>query len=634
MVDFTSDDIAQRSFRTTLRGFDPSEVREFLSELAETVAALASERDRLATTLQASDAADLKQEIEQVSSEIHSVLEAARGAAETMRERASTESARWRSEAIAAAETTRREAEADAEHLRTDAWTTSEALLTQVQREVERIRSEAEKESLRLVGESEREAHRTLGTGRREAEETLRTARMEAEKLVMDARASHNEIIETATRKAEIAQERTRALEERRDELRRELDSVRAAITSVESELDERREALSLTPSPEETAPDNEDEWVPGETVRVVRPGQPEGPTDELPVISEPRPRPDPTPELRVLTPEELRTRQQRASTPDPVREDEEEVDVLADFGEDEPLGSVGAEVEEVPDSQPAEPEGEVPDGADDVGESAGEDIPAVDPSPSAFDDVEGLFARLRDPVDETPSSQDGPVPVAGEPSAATRRQASPTLDLDPFEVRDGFLLPITNRALRNLKRQLTTEQNNALEAIRIDEAGWEPDSDALTVNVRPDLVVLAAESFAAGHAAAEALTSSKLTRPATPTEAISVRFVSALVSDLERAVTDGRAHEHGARQLASDISRVFRAWRTDESERRIRQFSYEAFHHGMLASLPDDGTYSLRWLVAGRGCAVCRDFGGREPVEDPPPAHDGCACTVIPISR
>lgn len=630
MVEFTSDDIAHRSFRTTLRGFDQSEVRDFLAELAESVAALVAERDRLTATLQAGDAADLKQEIEQVSAEIHSVLEAARSAAETMRERAATETARWRSEAIAEAEQTRREAAADAEHLRTDAWTTSEALLSDVQREVERIRTEAEKESLRLVGESEREAHRTLGSGRREAEETVRAARMEAEKLVMDARASHDEIIETATRKAEVAQERTRALEERRDELRRELDSVRAAIASVESELDERREALGLTPSPEEAAPETDEEWVPGETVRVVRPGQAEGRSDDLPVISEPRPRPDPTPELRVLTPEELRARQQRASTPVPVPEQEDEIDVLADFEGSEPFGSVAAEVEEVSDSPPDA--ARVDESAEDVAQTGEAEPTEAEPPTPAVDDVEGLFARLRDPVDEpSPSSQDEPVSASGEPSAATRPQATATLDVDPFEVRDGFLLPISNRALRNLKRQLTAEQNNALEAIRIDETGWEPDSDALAVNVRPDLVVLAAESFAAGHAAAETLTSSKLTRPATPTEAISDRFVSALTADLERAVTDGRAHEHGARQLASDVSRVFRAWRTDESERRLRQFSYESFHDGLVASLPAD-SYSLRWVVAGRGCAVCRDFGGREPVENPPPAHDGCACTVIPI--
>ena len=394
MVELTPDAIAQRSFRTALRGYDQSEVRDFLAQLGDILASLVAERDQLAANSQAGDTVDLKREIEVVSQEIHSVLESARSAAETMRERAAAETAKWRSDAFTETDTTRREAQADAEHLRTDAWTTAEALLASSQREAERVRADAEKESLRLVGEAEREAHRTLGAGRREAEEAVRAARMEAEKLVLDAKASHDEIIETATRKAEIAQERTRALEERRDELRRELDSVRAAIAAVESELDERREALSLAEVPAVAAsnPEALDEWVPGETVRVVRPGYPDARTDELPVISEPRPRPDPTPELRVLTPEELRKRQQgRTSVPPPPAADDPTEEFL----------SVAAEATEVVE----EPDVEM--STDPVDEGPPAEIPIVpapDPSPSldspALHDVEGLFARLRDPVD------------------------------------------------------------------------------------------------------------------------------------------------------------------------------------------------------------------------------------------
>jgi DivIVA domain-containing protein len=604
MLEFSPDAIAQRSFRAALRGFDQSEVREFLAQLAESVAALAAERDQLAATTQVADTADLKQEIEVVSKEIHSVLEAARSAAETMRERAASESARWRSEAISEAEKTRREAEVDAEHLRTDAWTTSETLISQAQREADRIRGETEKESMRLVGEAEREAHRTLGAGRREAEEALRSARMEAEKLVLDARASHDEIIETANRKAEVAQERTRALEERRDELRRELDSVRAAIASVESELDERREALSFAeppPEPQPSAPEDGGVWVPGETVRVVRPGHGESKTGELGVISEPRPRPDPTPELRVLSPEEVRSRQQPA-VPSPAAPPVDDLrdDLLGVI--DEP-----ADVVEVHEPDPApEPE------------------PAPVDEPEPVDSVEGIFARLREPVVAVPLERpDAPAPLP-EPSA-------PILTIDPFDVRDALLLPVSNRALRSVKRQLTEAQNEALEAIRLDENSWILDAAPLEAGLRPDLVVLAGESFAAGHAAAEQLTDTKLARPATPADPATGGFAAALSAELARALADGRAHDHGARELASDVSRVFRAWRTDESERRLRHMSQAAFHSGLVASL---GDVPLRWVVAGRGCAVCRDLGGRDQVSDVPPAHDGCACTIVPVRR
>ncbi|MFP5332881.1 MAG: DivIVA domain-containing protein, partial [Acidimicrobiia bacterium] len=618
MVEFTPDVIAQRSFRTTLRGFDQHEVRQFLADLARQVEELVGERDRLAATMQAADTIELKDEIETVSREIHSVLEAARSAAETMRERAAAEAARWRSEAIAEAEQTRREAQADSEHLRTDAWATSENLLTQAQREAARIRDEAEKESMRLVGEAEREAHRTLGNSRREAEETLRSARMEAEKLVLDARASHDEIIESANRKAEIAQERTRALEARRDELRKELDSVRAAIAAVESELDERREALGLTPTPE-PAPSGDpgEHWVPGETVRVVRPGHPDKRSDEPAVVSEPRPRPEPTPELRVLTPEELRSRQ--AEPPTGAPEPDKPADPFDEYF------SAGIEVEEVvEEAESKEPAQVEPVDELDESETAAEpgitaepeddpvEGPVVETRPT-LDAVEGLFARLRQPVETEPE---------------TRRQASDTADeevgarpvpvpagapaVDPFEARDEILLPIANRALRNLKRQLTEQQNEALESIRIDHEAWEPDSDAIASAVRPDLVVLAAESFGAGHRAAELLAEQQLPRPSAPADANDGGFAEGLAADVTKVLGDARAHTHGARQVASEISRVFRAWRTDEAERRVRHLSFVAFNQGLVASL---GDRPLRWVVAGRGCASCRDHASR-PVE------------------
>ena len=646
MVEFTPDGIADRSFRTTLRGFDQSEVRLFLAQLAEATADLVAERDRLAASLQAGDAKDLQAEIELVSNEIRSVLETARSAAETMRERAAAESARWRSEAIAEAEQTRREAAADAEHLRTDAWTTSESLLSQVQREVARIRGEAEKESLRLVGEAEREAHRTLGTGRREAEEALRSARMEAEKLVLDARASHDEIIETANRKAEIAQERTRALEQRRDELRRELDSVRSAIAAVESELDERREALSLTATaPEAAAPDHGDQWVPGETVRVVRPGHAEAGTDELPVVSEPRPRPDPTPELRVLSPDELRLRQQPEAAgsvpPQPSVDAPEKADATVappstgpeqSTTEDTPAESTSGPSPTVAESDPSDESAGDESAAPPARVESGRDEemqPQVGPG-DKIADVDGLFARLREPVSsESSVSRNGAettTPAASTPAAATPTRTS---DVDPFGVRDTLLLPITNRALRNVKRQLTEEQNAALERIRIDHTSWEPDAGALEASLKPDLVVLVAESFGAGHSAAESLTSDKLPRPTTPPESVAGRLVTALTTDLRRALEDGRAHDHGAREVAADVSRVFRAWRTDESERRIRHFAYASYNRGLAESVAGEGR--VRWVVAGRGCAECRDLGSRDFVEDPPPAHEGCGCTVVP---
>jgi DivIVA domain-containing protein len=277
MADFDSGDQHRLAFRTSLRGYDRADVDARLRELAEEIEGLREERDRLAARLHAGGDRDLAAEFEAVSREVGEVLEAARVAAEGMRERAAAETARWRSETLAGLEAETRQAKDDAEHLRGDAWTTAEELLKQSQREAAHIVEEAREESLRLIGEAERQAHRIESAARRESEESVRTARMEAERLVLDAQERHDEIIETASRQAEIASERTRALELRRDELRKELDAVRAALSTAEGELDERRAVLGLA-EPEDVETERPASWVPGETVRVVRPqalGQP-----------------------------------------------------------------------------------------------------------------------------------------------------------------------------------------------------------------------------------------------------------------------------------------------------------------------------------------------------------------------
>src|SRR5690606_22084891 len=172
----TPDEIRRATFRVVFRGYDQAEVESRLHDLGTLVEQLTEQRDRLASRLGEFAERDLKSEFEVVGREVASVLEAARAAAETMRDRAGADAARWRSEAMAEVESMRKSARADAEALRTDAWTTSSQLLEQVVAEVERTRAASERDSLAVMGEAEREAHRLTSTARREAEEVVRAA--------------------------------------------------------------------------------------------------------------------------------------------------------------------------------------------------------------------------------------------------------------------------------------------------------------------------------------------------------------------------------------------------------------------------------------------------------------------------
>lgn len=294
------------------------------------------------------------------------------------------------------------------------------------------------------------------------------------------------------------------------------------------------------------------------------------------------------------------------------------------------------------------EPETELEPGSQAEAEGVAEPIPAPD--------VSGIFARLRAPspsgdADEARGVAPGSavIPASESPtalpiSAETDAEPEPSpapgaasvpvapamrAGIDPFELRDRLVLPVGNRALRNLKRQLTDQQNAALEEVRLDEAGWEPDPGDLARALRADLVVLMSESYSAGHAAAEEMLGMRIKRPSTPRFDIIESMSEALSEDVALVLGEGRAAGHGGRQLAVGVSRVFRGWRTDEAERRVRDWSFEAYHAGLVDSLREAGSPGLRWVVAGRGCASCR-AATEEPVTALPPGHVGCGCTVV----
>ena len=284
MADLVSpDQVRSRSFRTTFRGFDQSEVAEFLDRIARTIESLDAERERLLVQSGEPDDGDLRSEFQRVAAEVGEVLEAARIAAEGMRERAAAEVAEWRRAAEEDSRSKRAAAQSDAEALRGDAWATSKAMLDQSLEAAKVIAAEAEREALAIVGHSERESHRSQAAARREADELIRTAKMESERLLVDARAQHDEIIDTARKQADAAQERARALEVRRDELLAELETVRSTIHTMETEIEDRREPV---PSPsshpptvrlipaEKTEPgpdvEKKERWSPPDSVKII----------------------------------------------------------------------------------------------------------------------------------------------------------------------------------------------------------------------------------------------------------------------------------------------------------------------------------------------------------------------------
>lgn len=509
--EITSEEIRRTQFRSALRGADREEVAGFLDSLALRVEQLEGERERLRAQLADAGAHDLESEFDEVGREVSAILQAARDAAESMRDRASLDATRWRSEATSEAETERREAASDTEALRRDAWATGTALLKQTDAEAERMREEAERDVLTTMGEAEREAHRLTSGSRRDAENRVRNASMNAEKITSEAEKRRDSIIDQANRQAGAAQERTRALEQRRDELLEELEKVRSTLMRLEGSLEEKRESLDLTtestsvkvvPSPS----DGPKTWEPGETVRVVK-------TDEQP------------PELPPQEPDETA------------------------------VGLVEPEV------------------------TTAEESPEDSPDTSGGNDVDELFASLR-------GGATADKPVSDEASEETPAPTEdPAASYDWIDERDTRLLPITNRALRGVKKAVTELQNIALDSLRTDD-DWRPKTGSISEAVRAELTTVWAESFAAGHSVAEEMTGDKLKRPRTPRIGIVKDFGVALGGAVGVALDDAGK---GQRERQSAASKVYRVWRTDEAERRIREAAIDAFERGIEKSIPTE---------------------------------------------
>jgi hypothetical protein len=536
-----------------------------------------------------------------------------------MRARASDDASRWRAEADAEARQVRTEAQSDAEQLRGSAWETGSRLLEQVKRYRDQLVRRADEEALSIRAGAEQEAHRHVAGARQEMEEESRRARMESEKMLARAKVESETLVEDARREAEAAQERARVLEERRGELMAELETAQAAISQFESELESKRASLStagIDPSgsvrviPTEE-PAEDDYFDEEQKVRVVSTPS----LDEL----EPVDADDLVAEVERLH----RQREAAASAPEPGPEP-----VVAAAPEPAVTGepAIAAVSDPAPEIAPA--------AADEAAS-----VPASDPEPAA-DDLKDLFTSLRAVGD--PSSGNGATPSNDTATAVAVASLQLVTGVDPFDLRDRLLLPITNRALREIKRQIVDLQNIVLEEMRTQGDDFAPDRAEFESALAGAVRTLATESLIAGFTASAELSGGTTTpHPEVEPPDATSEVAGALFDEVTEVMARSREAEAGNRQLASVVSRVFRTWRTDGAERWLRMASFASYHEGLLWGLAELGTEQVQGIVSGSSCSECPARIGEawapgEALPEGtgiPPVHVDCACSLVPVS-
>ncbi|MGI9609575.1 MAG: hypothetical protein ACR2NL_04695, partial [Acidimicrobiia bacterium] len=205
------------------------------------------------------------------------------------------------------------------------------------------------------------------------------------------------------------------------------------------------------------------------------------------------------------------------------------------------------------------------------------------EPEAASAGDIDTLFENLRH------SDADG----------GSAQRAVPTVD--PDDLRERLLLPAQNRAHRLIKKQLTEQQNLTLEQLRVAGDDWIPDAGIHAEAFGPAIAELVLESARSGYLAAAELG----VRSDGPPDIVADNAdtqVAGFASDLTDAVAEvldtSRSAGETTRKTSAAASRVYRAWRTDAAEHRLREISDVAYADALRTALRLEGLEDTEWAL------------------------------------
>ena len=606
------------AFSRSLFGYDPLEVRAFVSQMNARLERLQVQQESILSGNGAAEEAGVGVFIDSVVSDIAEVLEAARGASGKIRERAEREASDMQAAAADQVREMLASAESDAFALRKSAWDASTGALESMKAEGARLRAAAERDALEIIGNAERKAHRKLVASRRDGENAIQAASVESDRLLGLARAKGREILRAAEDQAESVNDRVSAMEKRHEELRQEMEAFSAKLEGPAGDPGPSQSStVRIIPPPE--AESEEDEFtadfeVPvagagpamsgGETAgrgRTV--GWADG-TESVRLVDTPTVRARVEVDALELADEAARLRRQGA-------EDVMAPEIGAREGAERSRPGL-VRLVGVPAATPSR--GLAVEDSGDAGSRSG--LVEV----GRPDDLAALFLELRTKEPATDEGRAGDSP--------------PQRTLSPLEVYDRKLLPVTNRALRAVKRQLIDIEKEQVEALEESADRWEPGLSQLAHPLIHVLTVMEREAFERGHTSAAELTGARLPNPREEVAGKgSESFVSGLLGEVAAAVTDARRAGHVGGEVARALSRVYRLWRTDEAERRLRFLAGRSYHSGLVRGLRNAGVEKYR-LQVNSECTECATVSGRVlAVDDVPlvPVDADCRCMVLP---
>jgi DivIVA domain-containing protein len=642
--------IQAQSFTTGFRGYDSSEVRSFLSRVANELRAWRERAAELESAWHSAEERAARPPVldedtlmAAVGEETAAILRTARAAATELRTKAAEETER----SVGGAR-------AEAERMVEEAREEAERLLAESRLEAERMAGEAESALAEATAAADAEAGRVLSAAREEATATVQKAGSDAEEIraaaererqltVEGANTTRDRILEDLSRRRRIAAVQIEQLRAGRERLIESYAIVRRTLEEVQSELSradtEARAAADdvgrrLQDEPEiELTSASAGESSAGEASAGERSGGeasvPEagvgaaaagespgeagedlpGPTsavDELFArIRGNRPEAEPAPGITYTAPT-----------------------VTSIEAPAEAAGANGRGAVQVEDRPGEAPTAEIPVAAADA-EEAAEMGAETGAEPAAEDALSALSGEAEDAEDA--------------------EDAVPDPDEALLQAREFAVVDLEVTLTRRLKRALQDEQNDVLDRLRNLRAA--PSVAGL---LPPDAQQLARYAAAARPLLAEAATAGAVFADETlrlpgrdsPVEVdvedlateSGTAIVSALRRRLEQAIEIGSGDDQAV--LVESLGAAYREWKTQRVERLAGDSLAAAFSRGTWQAAPDRAFF--RWVVedADGPCPDCDDdaLAGELPKGEAfptgqhyPPAHTGCRCLLVP---
>jgi len=602
------DDVARRTFSAVRKGYDPIEVQSFLvsvaSELREArTAILELEREVRAAQAEAERNRDLDPSrlTSLLGEEMSRVLEAARSAADELRANAVAESTelleasrgeaeRMRAEAAEMLATKTTEAEAEVAAIAQRGDELREQATVDAAAEIERGRQEGRE----MVAEAQKVRERMLNDlARRRKAFRQQIERLQAGRdRLLGAYDVVRETLDVATEELQVALPEAR--------LAAESAALRPSDEEEPTLEDLEREAASLPPTASELAAPTDTDTGTVAATEVESEGAGEAPV---------------TVEDADVAVDEREGR--RSSSVNVIRVDEPEPDVVVET-EGEPA---------------AETEG------DDEGE------------------VSSLFARLREETEVASADEDEEEGefelveevIVDEVAIVEVVEVVVDVPLDPDAAlvarRDAALVEVERTLSRRIKRELSDEQNELLDAVRRQKGTPTVDKvlpalDAHLSRYRDAALPGLVAAAVAGADLIESSGSGAKTKAGDLADELAAELIGPLRDRIENCFREAAGDDE---ELAERLRACYREWKGQRVDEVSTRVALAACNRGLLDRLAP-GTM-VHWIVddGGNPSPDCDDnaLAGDLPKGDPfptghvtPPISPHCRCLVAPRQK